>query len=32
VIVITTHGRGMWVIDAEPINKKSKRPRWDDEE
>jgi len=32
VIVIATHGRGMWVIDAEPINKKSKRPRWDDEE
>jgi photosystem II stability/assembly factor-like uncharacterized protein len=32
VIVIATHGRGMWVIDAEPINKKSKRPRWEDEE
>jgi len=27
VIVIATHGRGMWVADAEPINKKSTRPR-----
>jgi photosystem II stability/assembly factor-like uncharacterized protein len=29
VIVIATHGRGMWAVDAEPINEKSKRrPRW----
>jgi photosystem II stability/assembly factor-like uncharacterized protein len=27
VIVIATHGRGMWVVDAEPINKKSTRQR-----
>jgi hypothetical protein len=27
VIVIATHGRGMWVLDAEPINKKSTRRR-----
>jgi photosystem II stability/assembly factor-like uncharacterized protein len=27
VIVIATHGRGMWVVDAEPINKKSTRAR-----
>jgi photosystem II stability/assembly factor-like uncharacterized protein len=25
VIVIATHGRGMWAMDAEPINAKSKR-------
>jgi photosystem II stability/assembly factor-like uncharacterized protein len=25
VIVIATHGRGMWAIDAEPVNEKSKR-------
>jgi photosystem II stability/assembly factor-like uncharacterized protein len=25
VIVIATHGRGMWALDAEPINQKSKR-------
>jgi photosystem II stability/assembly factor-like uncharacterized protein len=29
VIVIATHGRGMWAINAEPVNEKSKRrPRW----
>ncbi|MGB7294127.1 MAG: hypothetical protein WBC70_00930 [Candidatus Aminicenantales bacterium] len=29
VIVIATHGRGMWAVDADPINEKSKRrPRW----
>ena len=29
VVVIATHGRGMWAIDAEPVNEKSKRrPRW----
>jgi photosystem II stability/assembly factor-like uncharacterized protein len=27
VLVIATHGRGMWAIDADPINEKSKRPR-----
>jgi photosystem II stability/assembly factor-like uncharacterized protein len=27
VIVIATHGRGMWAIDAEPVNEKSKRRR-----
>jgi len=27
VIVIATHGRGMWVVDAEPINRKSTRAR-----
>jgi hypothetical protein len=25
--VIATHGRGMWVLDVEPINKKSTRQR-----
>jgi photosystem II stability/assembly factor-like uncharacterized protein len=28
VIVIATHGRGMWAIDAEPINNKSTRRRF----
>jgi photosystem II stability/assembly factor-like uncharacterized protein len=28
IIVIATHGRGMWAIDAEPINEKSKRRPW----
>jgi photosystem II stability/assembly factor-like uncharacterized protein len=27
VVVIATHGRGMWALDAEPVNKKSTRPR-----
>jgi photosystem II stability/assembly factor-like uncharacterized protein len=27
VIVIATHGRGMWVIDAEPINNKAQKMR-----
>ncbi len=27
VIVIATHGRGMWVMDADPINEKPKRAR-----
>jgi len=27
VIVIATHGRGMWAMDANPINKKDKLPR-----
>jgi len=25
IIVIATHGRGMWVMDADPINEKPKR-------
>lgn len=28
VIVIATHGRGMWALDAEPVNEKSKRRRF----
>jgi photosystem II stability/assembly factor-like uncharacterized protein len=28
VIVIATHGRGMWVMDANPINEKDKRRRF----
>ncbi len=28
VLVIATHGRGMFAMDAEPINKKSQRPRF----
>ena len=27
VVVIATHGRGMWAIDAEPVNEKNNRPR-----
>jgi len=27
VMVIATHGRGMWVLDVEPINRKSTRQR-----
>ncbi|MEI6670046.1 MAG: hypothetical protein WCP29_18000 [Acidobacteriota bacterium] len=27
VIVIATHGRGMWAIDAEPVNKKTEKMR-----
>jgi photosystem II stability/assembly factor-like uncharacterized protein len=32
VIVIATHGHGMWALDAEPVNEKSKRRRfwWED--
>jgi photosystem II stability/assembly factor-like uncharacterized protein len=26
VIVIATHGRGMWALDANPVNEKDKRP------
>jgi photosystem II stability/assembly factor-like uncharacterized protein len=25
IIVVATHGRGMWALDAEPVNEKSKR-------
>ena len=33
VLVIATHGRGMWALDAEPVNEKSKRrPRWWEED
>ncbi|MBN1274456.1 MAG: hypothetical protein JXB26_19515 [Candidatus Aminicenantes bacterium] len=28
ILVIATHGRGMWVMDAEPINQKSKLRRF----
>ncbi len=28
VIVIATHGRGMWVLDANPVNEKDKKPRF----
>jgi predicted RNA-binding protein YlxR (DUF448 family) len=27
MIVIATHGRGMWVMDANPVNEKDKRNR-----
>jgi len=27
IIVIATHGRGMWALDADPINEKPKRQR-----
>jgi len=27
MIVIATHGRGMWVMDANPVNEKDKRAR-----
>ncbi len=32
IIVIATHGRGMWALDANPINNADKRPRgwWED--
>ena len=26
IIVIATHGRGMWALDANPVNKKAERP------
>lgn len=29
MIIIATHGRGMWVMDANPINEKDKRRNWD---
>jgi hypothetical protein len=28
VIVIATHGRGMWALDANPVNEKDKRRRF----
>jgi photosystem II stability/assembly factor-like uncharacterized protein len=27
IIVIATHGRGMWALDANPVNNKDKRPQ-----
>ncbi len=30
IIVIATHGRGMWALDANPINNKDKRRNWYD--
>ena len=32
VLVVATHGRGMWVLDAEPVNKKAERQRQREEE
>ena len=32
IIVIATHGRGMWALDANPINNKDKRRNWYDYE
>jgi hypothetical protein len=29
MIIIATHGRGMWVMDANPVNEKDKRRGWD---
>jgi hypothetical protein len=26
IIVVATHGRGMWALDANPVNKKAERP------
>jgi hypothetical protein len=31
IIVIATHGRGMWALDATPVNKKGQRERRDDQ-
>lgn len=32
MIIIATHGRGMWVMDANPVNEKDKRKNsWEDE-
>ncbi|HKK41453.1 MAG TPA: hypothetical protein VJ963_03510, partial [Bacteroidales bacterium] len=28
MIIIATHGRGMWVMDANPINEKDKKPHY----
>jgi hypothetical protein len=28
IVVIATHGRGMWAIDAESVNEKSTRRRF----
>ena len=27
IIVVATHGRGMWALDANPVNEKDKRPQ-----
>jgi predicted RNA-binding protein YlxR (DUF448 family) len=32
MIIIATHGRGMWVMDANPINEKEKRKGRNEEE
>ncbi len=32
VIIIATHGRGMWALDANPINEKDKRRRFYEED
>jgi photosystem II stability/assembly factor-like uncharacterized protein len=32
IIVIATHGRGMWALDANPVNNADKRPRrWEED-
>jgi photosystem II stability/assembly factor-like uncharacterized protein len=31
MIIIATHGRGMWVMDADPINEKEKRNKRDED-
>jgi hypothetical protein len=31
MIIIATHGRGMWVMDANPINEKDKRRDYNDD-
>jgi hypothetical protein len=28
MLIIATHGRGMWVLDANPINKKNEKRRY----
>jgi predicted RNA-binding protein YlxR (DUF448 family) len=33
MIIIATHGRGIWVMDANPINEKDKqKKRWGEED
>jgi photosystem II stability/assembly factor-like uncharacterized protein len=32
MIIIATHGRGMWVMDANPINEKDKKKAYENEE
>lgn len=27
IVVVATHGRGMWALDANPVNDKDKRPQ-----
>jgi hypothetical protein len=32
MVIIGTHGRGVWVMDANTINKPKERPAWFDDE